>query len=204
MQQDQVTPAVDRVFRAYFQYCTAFNEDSLFQLLTALHSLDDKLNAAHGRVMFKIPEYIALKPLRNHFHHGAEIRNVVRFKSLAGTGVPSDLGQVCLISSSDARAAIDGTKEQFRAQARDAIEATFKCWGAVVDINPCVFNCAVKVFEASQALKIAGASAEYAQFKGQYDWETVHGHTHYVTGTVSLHAGDISKYAELMASLYQS
>jgi hypothetical protein len=204
MKPDQVTPALDRMFRAYLQYCTAFNEDSLFQLLTALHSLDDKLNQAHGRVMFKIPEYVALKALRNHFHHGAEVRNTVRFKSLAGMEVPSDLGQVCLISSADALAAIDGTDKKYRTQAADAIAATFKYWGVVVDINPCIFNCAVKVFEASQTLKIAGASVEYAQFKGQYDWETAHGHTHYVTGTVSLHAGDISKYGELMVSLYQS
>lgn len=195
---------MDRVFRAYFQYCTAFNEDSLFQLLTALHSLDDKLNAAHGRVMFKIPEYIALKALRNHFHHGAEIRNIVRFKSLAGTGVPSDLAQVCLISAAHAQAAIDGTDKRFQAQAADAIEATFKHWGAVVDINPCVFNCIVKVFEATRALKITGASEEYAQFQGQYDLETAHRHPHYVTGAVSLHAGDVSKYQALMASLYQS
>ncbi|MGZ8340266.1 MAG: hypothetical protein ACXWU9_11855 [Telluria sp.] len=204
MQQDQVTPAIDRVFRTYVQYCTAFNEDSIFQLLTALHSLDDRLNPAHGRVMFKIPEYIALKALRNHFHHGAEVRNTVRFKSLAGTGVSSDLGQVCLISFADAIAAIDGTEKKYRIQAADAIAATFKDWGTVVDINPCVFNCVVKVFETTQALKIPGASEEYAKFKNQYDWESHHGHAHYVTGAVSLHAADVSRYAEMMASLYRS
>ena len=35
-----------------------------------------------------------------------------------------------------------------------AIEATFKRWGAVVDINSCVFNCVVKVFDATRELKL--------------------------------------------------
>lgn len=200
--KEQISPAIDRLFRTYFQYCTAFNEDSLFQLLTALHSLDDRLKPNHGRPMFKIQEYIALKALRNHFHHAGEIQNVVKLKSLQGMGVATDLLQVCLISFNDTIAAIEGTEKKFKVQAADAIAATFKDWGAVVDINPCVLNCVAKVFELLQVLKIQGTSDEYSNFVRQYEWESANGHSHYVTGQVMLRPGEVSTYAALMASLY--
>lgn len=202
MKQDQVTPAIDRVFRTYHRYCTAFDEDSLFQLLTALHSLDDRLKPAHGRVLFAIPEYIALKALRNHFHHGAEIRNLIRFKSVAGLGLTTDLTTVCLIAFNDAIAAIKGTKKEFQAQTAEAMAATFKDWGIVVDINPCVANCVVKVFEALLALGLSGTAQEFFILKASYDHETRHGLPHYMTGAVCLRASDISKYQRTMEALY--
>jgi hypothetical protein len=38
------TAAAERYFRAYHRHCTRPDEDSLFDLLNALHSLNDKLS----------------------------------------------------------------------------------------------------------------------------------------------------------------
>lgn len=203
MPQDQITPAIDRLFRIYYQYYVEWDEDSLFQLLTALHSLDDRLNAVHGRVMFDLPEYIALKALRNYYHHAGEVRNVLRIKSLAVAGLVTDMLFACLIDKADAEAAIANTDKKFRQSTADAVAATFKDWRTVADINPCVFNCVVKVFELLQKLRLAGSSSDFHEFKAQYEWEAENGHSHHITGTVRLHPADVTRYIELMEKLYR-
>ena len=47
----------------------------------ALHSLDDKLGRENKHRMLDIPECVALKAVRNHFHHAEEVRNGMRIKS---------------------------------------------------------------------------------------------------------------------------
>jgi hypothetical protein len=103
MHADHITPAIDRLFRAYDNYCVAWSGDWLFQLLNSLHSLDGRFASKYGRVMLKLPEYIALKAIRNHFHHGGEVRNVLKVKSLVEAGVSTDLLYACLINHADGR-----------------------------------------------------------------------------------------------------
>lgn len=196
------TAAIDRVFRAYNQYCTQWNEDSLFGLLNALHSLDDRLKDAHGRVFFAIKEYVALKALRNYFHHQGEVTNVLRVKPLTGLAVSADLMHACMVKQEDCIAAIKGVKEKYRQATLEAVAETFKVWGKFVDINPCVFNCVVKVFETLQRLGESGDSEEFAEFATQYEWETREGHSHYVSGQVLLRPGDAEHYASAMERLY--
>lgn len=202
MHKDQVTPAIDRLFRAYGAYCQAWTEDTLFQVLTALHSLDDRLRDKHGRVLFDIPEYVALKALRNYYHHRGEVEHVLRVKPVDRLVVTTDLLHVCLVSIADCRAAVQATDKKYREAAAEAIERTFKVWGEVVDINPAVFNCVVKVYETLKRLGCRGESEVFEEFERQYDWETAQEHSHYVTGAVTLPAAQVEAYVRQMQALY--
>src|SRR5690606_30300993 len=110
----------------------------------------------------------------------------------------TDLMHACLVSAADCQLAIEGANPKYREEVRSAFEATVKVYGAVVDLNPCIFNCIVKVFEALQALGMQGLSDEYQQFKRQYEWETAEGHSHYVTGQITALAADGSHISQLM------
>lgn len=202
MSTSQVTPAVDRLFRAYEAYCQSWNEDSLFNLLNALHSLEDRLKEHHGRVLLQLSEFVALKALRNYLHHQGEVKSVVHMKPLADKVMYTDLVYACLVSKADCIAAVDGTVERYRASTQEAVAATFRDWGDVVDVNPCIFNCVVKAFEALSRLAETGDSLEYSEFAKQYAWETESGHSHYVSGLVLLHPGDVDGYFVFMKKLY--
>lgn len=161
MLADHITPAIDRLFRAYDNYCIYWSEDSLFQLLNSLHSLDARFAAKHGRIMLELREYIALKAIRNHYHHAGEVRNLIKVKSLVGANVSSDLLYACLINNADVEAAISGVAVKYRRDTTDAINISFKKWDAVWDINPAVFNCVVRVYELGIALGLAGVGKEF-------------------------------------------
>lgn len=127
---------------------------------------------------------------------------MVRLKSLADKVVHTDLLYTCLVSKADCIAAVDGTIEKYRAATYDAVAATFKDWGDVVDVNPCVFNCVVKAFEALHRLGEAGTSEEYDEFAKQYAWETEAGYSHHISGTVLLRPNDVDNYFAFMQRLY--
>lgn len=203
MLADHITPAIDRLFRAYDNYCIYWSKDSLFQLLNSLHSLDDRFAAKHGRIMLELREYIALKAIRNHYHHAGEVRNVIKVKSLVGANVSSDLLYACLINNADVEAAISGVAVKYRRDTTDAINISFKKWGAVWDINPAVFNCVVRVYELGIALGLAGVGKEFLEFDSQYKWEAANGYSHYVTGVISFFMPEINEYIELMELLYK-
>jgi hypothetical protein len=82
-----------------------------------------------------------------------------------------------------------------------AINASFKKWGAVWDINPAVFNCVVKAYELTRSLGLAGAGKDFAEFGSQYECETANGHSHYVTGAIKVFMPEIDEYIELMELL---
>lgn len=201
---DNVTPAIDRLFRCYVDYTQAASEDSLFALLTALHSLDDRVAAIHGRQFFGIPEYVALKALRNHFHHEGEVKYVLKVKALGSIGLQSDIMQVCLVSAQDCEAAIKGAGKKHQNDTLRAFVDTTKVYGSVVDINPCIFNAVVKIYEKLGTLGCTGIGEAFDLFEQQYSWETKYGHSHYVTGSIQIHAADIEMIPALMEALYSS
>ena len=204
MPNKNITSAVDRLFRSYDAYTGNASEDTLFALLTALHSLDDRLETTKGRLFFEIPEYVALKALRNHFHHGGEVRYALRVKALAGELSHSDLLHACLIATADCTAAIEGAKDKYREGVRQAFETTAMGYGTVADINPCIFNCVVKIYEKLQGLELAGDSDAFAEFSAQYAWETANGYSHYVSGTILTHPARVSNIPAAMEHLYNS
>jgi hypothetical protein len=201
MKKDQITSAVDRLFRAYITYCEKPTEDSLFLLLNALHSLDDKLKDKHGRVLFDIEEYIALKALRNYLHHQGEVENILRMKPIGDLPATADLEMVCLVSTADCVAALAATDKKYKDATEAAMTSVFKFWNSVADINPCVFNCIVRVYEKLLLLGHPGRSVEYHRFKEQYEWESRNRQSHYATGAVGLLPGHIDEYANRMVQL---
>lgn len=204
MSDKNITPAINRLFRSYLEYTQDTSEDTLFLLLTALHSLDDRLKPVHGRLFFEIPEYVTLKALRNHFHHGGELNYVLRVKALGKNFLPVDLLHACLISTVDCVAAIEGAKEKYRNGVLQAFADTTKVYGEVADINPCIFNGIVKIYETLNNLGLAGENAAYEQFEIAYDLETKNGFSHYVTGGVQTHAANAHLVSKKMASLYSN
>ncbi|MBR1141490.1 MAG: hypothetical protein E6614_00130 [Bradyrhizobium sp.] len=52
MSLDSLTAAIDRFFRSYFSHCVTPDEDTLLNLLNALHGLNDKLQKDVGRNLF--------------------------------------------------------------------------------------------------------------------------------------------------------
>jgi hypothetical protein len=200
---NQIAP-VDRLFRAYKEYTANSTEDTLFVLLSMLHSLDDRLEKVHGRLFFKIPEYITLKALRNYFHHEGEVRYSLRVQQVGSGLIPTDLLYVCLVKTTDCVAAIKGTADKFRNETLEAFGTTTKVYGKVVDINPCIFNCVVKFYEVARKLGIAGESAEFAEFAKRYGWETENDHSHYVTGTYLTHLGLVDEVPSIMEALFNS
>jgi hypothetical protein len=199
---NELTPAIDRMFRSYYAYCESWTVDSLFNLLTSLHSLDDKLNHRFGRVMFDIPEYIALKAIRNHFHHMGEVQNVLRIKNLDDVAVPTDLIHACLVSEDSCREALKGVASKYRVKTEEAFCEVFKVWGRVIDINPCVFNCVVKVFILLSDRDLKGDSKEYYEFVESFDFEIENGYSHFVTGGFSVHPANVDKLIIAMEQLY--
>lgn len=139
--------ATDRFFRAYKKHCIAPDEDTLFNLLNALHSFHDKFREVTKSDLFALPNFLALKALRNLFHHEDELLQKIRVVSATGLPITTDLAFVCLIE----RTLVERAAEQerkYRDKILSAVLSAFKWYGSIVNIQPCVFNCAVDVFEA--------------------------------------------------------
>jgi hypothetical protein len=194
-------PAINRVFRLYSVYCENWNEDSLYSLLHSLHSLDDKLKVGGERPMLDIPEYVALKALRNFWHHRGELAPVLRIKSIKGL-FAADLMYACLVPAKDCAAALEAVDKQYRNETKQAMDSTFRVWGSVVDINPCVFNCLAKVYALLEGKKMAGDEEDFEKFTASYEFENEHGHSHFVTGALVSSAADASRVQALMEQLY--
>lgn len=207
MPYQNVIPAIDRLFRAYAGYLQNTSKDTLFLLLNALHSLDDRLVPEHGRLFFEVPEYRALKALRNLEHHGVEVKYVVVAKDIEGLSMSTDLVFACLISVADQDAAIEGDskkKQEFRDKDREAFKKTTLQYGDVVDINPCIFNCVVRMFEILRELGLESEAAEYSLLAESYEFEEAQGHSHVVTGRVACHTNDGFEVLKWMNSQYLS
>jgi hypothetical protein len=183
-----ITSAADRFFRAYARYCLELDEDSLFNLLDALHSFNDKLRKSGKGSLFGSSNFIALKALRNLFHHEAELLHEVKIIPTAGMPqIVTDLGVVCLVDAEVVKRAVSREKTE----QQDAIKEALKWYGKVVNIHPCVFNGAVDVFEVVVSADLAPKSESYQDFEASYCFEEISGHAHRVTGNISCAAGSV-------------
>ncbi|MBI5015256.1 MAG: hypothetical protein HZB55_07160 [Deltaproteobacteria bacterium] len=183
--------AGERFFRYYHRYCVAPDIDVLFELLNAIHSLNDKLQKATSENFFACPEFTALKALRNLLHHEAELIHEVRPLSVADLPIMSDVLSLCLVPRSLVERAIEQLDKKRRSQDEEAIRSTLKWYAEVVNINPCIFNFAVHAFEKLRGLEIDLDGEEYAEFERSYQFEEDTGHSHYISGDIRCHAGDV-------------
>ncbi|MBP2490937.1 hypothetical protein JOH50_006733 [Rhizobium leguminosarum] len=179
----------ERLMRAYHSHCVAPDLDTLFGLLEATHSANDRLKKAVGIEFIDIPEFLALKCLRNFFHHHDELRHVVRVVPTAGLPIQTDLIFMCLAPRNLIDEAVGQVPERFRAQTQVACEYAFHWYGTIVNINPCLFNFVVHAYERLVAAEIPISGDEVDDFRRSYDFETETGHSHFVDGRISTTAG---------------
>jgi hypothetical protein len=192
MDADSLNAPIDRFFRSYFNHCVAPDEDTLLNLLNALHGLNDKLQKEVRRNLFGSANFIALKALRNLFHHHTELIHEVKIIPVEDLPpMTTDLLIICLVPSAMVERAGAETERKYRAQVGSAFDS-FKWYGSIVNIQPCVFNVAVDVFE----LVAAPLSEAYALFGDSYCMEEQNGHDHRVTGDIWCSAGSIAEILE--------
>jgi len=188
-----VNAAADRFFRTYARHCLEPDEDTLFAFLDALHSFNDKLRKVGKGDLFGSADFMALKALRNLFHHEMELLHEVKIIPIANLPVIAiDLMVICLVD----RSLVERALQREKAEHRDAIKGAFKWYGTVVNIQPCVFNGSVDVFEAVQAAGLTPESEAYHEFESSYRSEDWNGHAHRVTGDISCLAGSVDAVFE--------
>lgn len=197
--QASAVTAAGRLFRAYGQHVQGPTPDTLFGILTAMHSLNDRLRAAAGRDLHSIEEFVALKALRNFAHHQEEVSANVR---LVPTPAYSDLAQMCLVRRDQVERAIEGTEPRWRDQTRAACVAKFHWYGQAVNINPCLFNFVVRAYELLRELGVQPPAADVAPLEASYRMEEEQGHSHYVDGGLTAPLGQIEGLlSEMVAGL---
>ncbi|MBR0554422.1 hypothetical protein J5J10_01925 [Ciceribacter sp. L1K23] len=196
-----VSAASARLFRAYFSHCTAPDLDTLFQLLGSIHSLNDRVTKGLHFNFLNVPEFLALKCLRNFFHHHDELKHTVRLIPITNLPIVSDLVYMCLTRRELVEEAIKQTAPRHEVQTRAACQQTFHWYGTAVNINPCLFNFVVRAYErlAAAGIQITGGEAE--EFRRSYEFESEMGHSHYVDGRLSTPVGNVNDLlSEIMDS----
>lgn len=180
--------AIGRFFRSYHVHSTEPTVDTLFNLLNVLHSLNDRLRKQTRVGLFDCDEFLALKALRNFFHHEAELPSKIAVVPLI-SGM-TDLLFMCLARSEHVSRAF--ANPRISAEERSRMESVIRFYGPVADLNPCVFNCAVKVFEKVESLGIAPKdNPAYEEFKASYEYESQECLPHLVNGRLRVPVADI-------------
>lgn len=184
--------AGERYFRLYSRHCLEPNQDTLFALLNAVHSLNDRLSKEVMADFYSCHEFVPLQALRNLFHHKEELTNEVRL--IPATDLPpitTDLAFLCLVSRNLVVRAIEQIPKKRQSVDKVIIENTLKWYGPVVNINPCIFNFSVRVYEMFRNLAIELEGSEYEEFSASYECEEEAGHSHLISGEISCHAGSV-------------
>ncbi|MER9881000.1 hypothetical protein [Mesorhizobium sp. M0118] len=186
-----VSAASERFFRLHHTHCISPDRDTLFSLLEAGHSLNDRLKVGVDRDFFDVQEFAALKCLRNYFHHQQELRHLVRLIPTGGYPIMTDLMKLCLVPRGLVEAAIEKTTARYRNDARQACLGMFHWYGPVVNINPALFNFVVAAYERlkDRGVPLAGEAVE--EFEASYQYEEENNLPHVVDGRLATSAGSI-------------
>lgn len=191
---DNVKSASDRFFRLYYKHCVQPDLDTLFNLLNATHSLNDRLNKSIKVNFFDCKEFIALKSLRNLFHHKEELLNELRIIPVKDLPpITTDLLFLCLVPASLIENAIEQIEKKYRETEKPIIRSVLGWYGEVVNINPCIFNFAVKVYEKLSETDVKLDSDEFKVFRESYIFETENGYSHYISGEIGCHASSVNE-----------
>lgn len=197
LQFDNCRKAAERFFRLYQEHAISPSEDTLFNFLNAAHSLNDRFKASANRDFFELDEFIALKAIRNLFHHKQELLNQVKTIQISERmPITCDLIQMCLVPED---LALQAVKEERREDNRPRVQKALKWYGSVVDINPAIFNFAVHVYEETRNLELLISGDAVENFAYSYQHEEAQGYSHFVDGEISCHAGNVK---EVLKSIY--
>lgn len=189
--------AAGRLFRVYERHCRTPGLDTLFELLNAMHSLNDRLKATTQRDLHAVQEFVALKALRNFAHHREEVRANVR---VIPAPAISDLGSLCIVRRDQVERAIESTPERWQADTRAACETRFHWYGQAVNINPCIFNFMVRAYEMLVELGVQTSQDAVGSFQASYRREEEEGHSHYVSGLLTTNVAEISATLSAVAA----
>ncbi len=183
-----VLSSSERYFRMYHKFNTEPDLDTLFNLLNAMHSLNDILNNRLSENFFQDDEFISLKAIRNLFHHQNNVINELKIipKDLIPQ-ITTDLIYLCLIPSHLVEESYERIQNRFRDAHITIIKRTFKWYGNVVNINPAIFNFSVKVYEKLKSLNIILTSEEYLEFAASYQYEIENNFSNFITGDIYFH-----------------
>lgn len=189
-----VLASSERYFRMYHKFNTEPDLDTLFNLLNAMHSLNDILNNRLNDNFFQDDEFISLKAIRNLFHHQNDVIN--ELKIIPKEMVPqitTDLIYLCLISRHLVEESYEHIQNKFKDLHIQIIKKTFKWYGNVVNINPAIFNFSVKVYEKLKSLNIVLTSEEYILFDTAYKYEIENNFPHFITGEIYFHTQEAER-----------
>ena len=100
----------------------------------------------------------------------------------------SDLLFMCIIRRDQVVRAIENVDKKWRDASRAACEAQFHWYGDAVNINPCLFNLMVRIYEMLLAVEVSPPEEDIAPFDRSYQFEEEQGHSHYVDGHLTDHA----------------
>jgi hypothetical protein len=90
--------------------------------------------------------------------------------------------------------AISTIPNKYRTDEEVVIKSALGWYGEIVNnINPCIFNLMVKVFEYLESKGVELSGDEYLDFAGSYEFETENGHSHYITGVINCHVGSVEE-----------
>lgn len=185
--------AAERFFRLYHGHCTAPSQDTLFSLLEAGHSLNDRMKRRANLDFFDSPEFAALKCLRNYFHHQQELRHVVRLIPIASYPIVTDLAVLCLVPRKMVDAAIEGAPARHLEAVQEASRKVFHWYGSVVNINPSLFNFVVSAYERLNSAGMTLSGSAFEEFEASYRYEEENGVSHFVDGTLSTSTGNLGQ-----------
>lgn len=185
---------VERFYRKYMKHCIAPDIDSLKDYLSAAYSLNEKLRNESDHDFFDCEEFIAIKGLRNYYDHEAELYNETRIIPSITSGLFIDGSLfMCLVRTDSVEQAI---KKLRRKEDETPMRNSLNFYGQVVDINPCLLNFAVKVYEKVLELGLCIETDEFMELKSSYEYEEENGLSHLVSGKIYTHAGSINTLVE--------
>ncbi|MGB3540961.1 MAG: hypothetical protein WBA42_22630 [Mesorhizobium sp.] len=184
--------ASERFFRLYHTHCVSPSRDTLFSLLEAAHSLNDRLKVGAAADFFDVQEFTALKCLRNYFHHHQELRHVIRLIPIGNYPITTDLMNLCFVPRDTVVFAIETTK-RYQEEARQACQQMFHWYGPVVNINPALFNFVVAAYERLRDRGVPMAGEAVEEFEASYDYEEENNLPHIVNGRLATSPGSIDE-----------
>lgn len=189
-----VISSAERLFRLYYKHNIEPDLDTLYHLLNSIHNLNDMFKKNLDDDFFDSDEFVALKVIRNLFHHQADVQNEFRIIPVEDFSfLITDLMYVCLIRVSSISEAIEKMPKKFKEEEIGAISKVFHFYNNVVNINPCIFNFIVQVYEKLLHHNITLTTEDFNEFKHSYDYETENFISHYIDGKFLCMPEDIKK-----------
>lgn len=192
--KDDCLAEIKRFFRYYAAYCQSPDPDAVREVLASTYSINDKLRKAGYPDFFDSDEFLAIKAIRNHAIHQAEIHNQARALPLASqVPIEAELSILCLIPKD----VIESICENTNHEGKIAIKKSCIYYKHYVDIYPCIFNFGVQLFLYTEKNSLEISTSEYLEFKRSIEFERRNNYPHHVKGGFKLlFGGDIDEFID--------